>query len=484
MSKKNRSFATFEDLSNRFPQPAEGEDCPIEEAADRSTFRREMKIGLGVILMLLIVLSVVFVRRLRGPNEDIASSTEPSAEQAGAADGTGPAISLPSQPTVISATADTSVIPASGTLERWTVGSNSAGAKAPEESTATSPPSYMPRPVLAAPSPHYAGYGVTETAAPVSANWQSNQPAAAADQMQAAAATAPATLSDALSPQTQFTPAPANDFTPAPAADLNPLRSSETSDASVDPPALPQATPVHSNPAADPRWGYAGSTPSVATTAAPNQSPVNPVVPESSEEPSNSRSTYRTPEPANTSALPAAGYAGTVESVLPEPAVRAENGSYTIQPGDSYWTISEKLYGTGGFFRALAEHNREKFPQERKLSVGETIMAPTAEQLTGEYPGLCPKPGHRDVAVQRARIMTTSTPVGCGKSYSVQEGDSLFDIAKYELGKASRWVDIYELNRDVLGTQFDYLTPGMQLVLPDDRPAGTVTQRTGPNYQR
>ncbi len=68
--------------------------------------------------------------------------------------------------------------------------------------------------------------------------------------------------------------------------------------------------------------------------------------------------------------------------------------------------------------------------------------------------------------------------------YVVREGDTLFDVAKFELGKASRWVEIYELNRDILGQQFDYLTPGMQLVLPNNQPGGTLTQRPEQVYQR
>ena len=50
--------------------------------------------------------------------------------------------------------------------------------------------------------------------------------------------------------------------------------------------------------------------------------------------------------------------------------------------------------------------------------------------------------------------------------YVVEEGDTLFDIAKYELGQASRWGELYELNRDVLGDQGDHLKPGMELRLP------------------
>ena len=60
------------------------------------------------------------------------------------------------------------------------------------------------------------------------------------------------------------------------------------------------------------------------------------------------------------------------------------------------------------------------------------------------------------------------------------------DIARHELGKASRYGEIIQLNLDVLGGQFDYLTPGMQLALPDDggTPAGQVTKRPGSVYQR
>jgi nucleoid-associated protein YgaU len=71
-----------------------------------------------------------------------------------------------------------------------------------------------------------------------------------------------------------------------------------------------------------------------------------------------------------------------------------------------------------------------------------------------------------------------------GKSYTVVEGDTLFNIARYELGKASRWVEIYELNHDVLGKDFNYLTPGMKLVLPEgDRP-DVIAQPPSGTYRR
>ena len=50
--------------------------------------------------------------------------------------------------------------------------------------------------------------------------------------------------------------------------------------------------------------------------------------------------------------------------------------------------------------------------------------------------------------------------------YTIQEGDNLFNIAKNQLGTVSRWNDLYQLNRETIGNNFEYLTPGMQIVLP------------------
>lgn len=64
------------------------------------------------------------------------------------------------------------------------------------------------------------------------------------------------------------------------------------------------------------------------------------------------------------------------------------------------------------------------------------------------------------------------------RTYLVVEGDTLFDIARNELGKASRWIDVYELNRDQLGDDLNVLAPGSRLVLPDDMPpSDPITSR-------
>jgi len=160
------------------------------------------------------------------------------------------------------------------------------------------------------------------------------------------------------------------------------------------------------------------------------------------------------------------------------------DGKYIIQPNDSYWSISKKLYGTGSYFKALAQHNRTAFPDSNQLGVGKEIETPDVSELERLYPDLCPKPEHRD-AIKHRRLAAGKIDRSAGATvYVVQEGDTLFDIARYELGKAARWSEIYKLNRDRLGKGFDYLTPGLELVMPSEsvssaQPAGTATQRAG-----
>lgn len=54
---------------------------------------------------------------------------------------------------------------------------------------------------------------------------------------------------------------------------------------------------------------------------------------------------------------------------------------------------------------------------------------------------------------------------GGGGSYTVQSGDTLSAIAERHYGKASRWHDIFEANRDQIDDP-DLIRPGQVLRLP------------------
>jgi nucleoid-associated protein YgaU len=167
----------------------------------------------------------------------------------------------------------------------------------------------------------------------------------------------------------------------------------------------------------------------------------------------------------------------------PLPAPRRDDGKYEVQPNDSYWTISERLYGMGVYFKALAQHNRGKNEGDERLQPGQLILAPTLAELEKSYPDLCPKPSRREAiesqSQSRASLVSGRGSYRGGRTYTVVEGDTLFNIARYELGKASRWAEIYDLNRDVLGKDFNYLRPGIQLTLPDGQKSDVIAQPAG-----
>lgn len=175
-------------------------------------------------------------------------------------------------------------------------------------------------------------------------------------------------------------------------------------------------------------------------------------------------------------------------SLYGNPPPRRGDGKYEVQPNDSYWTISERLYGTGAYFKAIARHNRGMDNSDDQLQPGVLILAPEVAELEKSYPDLCPKPSRREALLSQSRSRTstvsTRNQYRGGRTYTVVEGDTLFDIARYELGKASRWAEIYDLNRDVLGKDFHYLTPSTQLVMPGGEKSDVIAEPPSNRYRR
>jgi nucleoid-associated protein YgaU len=157
-------------------------------------------------------------------------------------------------------------------------------------------------------------------------------------------------------------------------------------------------------------------------------------------------------------------------------------GQYVVQPNDNYWTVSEKVYGTGGYFKAIYEHNRRQHSQSDRLQVGDVLDVPDETVLQQAYPQLCPKSG-RDAQSAPAVAANVGAPPGM-RLYSVADGDTLYEIARRELGRASRWGEIYQLNHDQLGNDFGYLRPGTQLLIPSDGGAPSMAREPGGTLQR
>jgi nucleoid-associated protein YgaU len=53
------------------------------------------------------------------------------------------------------------------------------------------------------------------------------------------------------------------------------------------------------------------------------------------------------------------------------------------------------------------------------------------------------------------------------RMYTIKRGDTLSIISARELGDGSRWTEIYELNRDIIGPNPDGIRDGMEIRLPE-----------------
>jgi nucleoid-associated protein YgaU len=79
----------------------------------------------------------------------------------------------------------------------------------------------------------------------------------------------------------------------------------------------------------------------------------------------------------------------------------------------------------------------------------------------------------RDSKVEKVGGATSASKSGSrtdlktsSKTYTVKSGDSLYKIAKLELGSSSKWNEIYKLNVKTIGSDPNRIKPGQKLVMP------------------
>lgn len=182
-------------------------------------------------------------------------------------------------------------------------------------------------------------------------------------------------------------------------------------------------------------------------------------------------------------------------------------GSYTVQEGDSYWNISKKVYGTAKYFQVLADHNRNTIADPQKMKTGAVIQTPDAAVLQGRLKTvLRPSPTALSGRIEASGRADRSGSAGSSSSatesvvvsrrettpdeqsgilfneqgypmFKIGETDTLTSIASDHLGRASRWQQVYNMNRDQLQSP-DKLHIGMLLKLPADASRVPLVDRT------
>jgi putative chitinase len=128
------------------------------------------------------------------------------------------------------------------------------------------------------------------------------------------------------------------------------------------------------------------------------------------------------------------------QSTLSSPSQK----EYVVQEGDSLWNIAEQTYGSGYNWVDIAKANNVENPDV--LFAGTKLALP---QVQKQQPTL-----------------TTPTPVENAiktTTYTVQEGDCLWNIAVRAYADGYRWTDIAKVNNL---TQPDLIYKGTILKLP------------------
>ena len=143
----------------------------------------------------------------------------------------------------------------------------------------------------------------------------------------------------------------------------------------------------------------------------------------------------------------------------------ASNGTktVTVNTGDSLSSLAQQYLGSSDRWQELYETNRDQLDSPDHVVVGMQLRLPSGDSI-GSVSGRGPRAGSggggTSGGMSERELNSTSLKV-----YIVRSSDTLSSIARRELGDPNRWDDIFEANRDVLGSPDDIYV-GQRLKLP------------------
>lgn len=170
-----------------------------------------------------------------------------------------------------------------------------------------------------------------------------------------------------------------------------------------------------------------------------------------------------------------------------ESQVKVSMRAYTIQKNDTLWKIAAQQLGDGHRWKYLYEFNNDIIDNPNKLKAGTVINIPVekeaqisdSEQMlfeseTGESNKEISIPALPEIEDEELKPRNTltkgtaSTPSSSSvRKYTVKKNDSLWKIAKQQLGDGNRWKEIYELNKSIIKKP-DKLIAGQVISIPEN----------------
>lgn len=162
-------------------------------------------------------------------------------------------------------------------------------------------------------------------------------------------------------------------------------------------PAATQPNYGAASPTATPNYGAATTPNYSAATAVPNYG-TTPTDGGAVPAPATSGTPLQFNQPSIPAAQPATpAYNGATRTNFEQPAAPSNAPGtlggvqqYTVTAQDSYYSVAEKMYGNGGFNKALYEYNRRHNPAADRLQVGGAMLVPDLGTLQAQFPELVP----------------------------------------------------------------------------------------------
>ncbi len=127
------------------------------------------------------------------------------------------------------------------------------------------------------------------------------------------------------------------------------------------------------------------------------------------------------------------------------PLPKREFIKVAVKSGDSLWRIAERHLGSGSSYGKIIAAN-SGLTESSVLKEGQILRVPVLGSEKSEVKS--PRPA----AVARG-----------GRTYQIQDGDTLWDIASDRLGDGNRWTEIRDANP---GTNLNVLKVGLVINLP------------------
>jgi len=147
------------------------------------------------------------------------------------------------------------------------------------------------------------------------------------------------------------------------------------------------------------------------------------------------------------------------EEPLQEPAPRTRPApalqprTHVVQRGETLSEISKDYYGTSTKWREILKANSGILDDPRLLRPGMKLKIPALPEVAS--------------AATRGPVLSAVAEAGAAprRTYTVQQGDSLFRIAMKSYGDGTRWKDIQQANNHLIDDP-KKLRPGMVLIIP------------------